>query len=139
MGLQSYILKSKLLKIITLSVILLYLFVPVYLAQHVINMNHAMHMNHTVNAECISTAGENGLCGMDLFNTLYSWKNNSSLFLPFVLIICISALFSFFINFFKKIHLNQKLFLYFKKQRYRVINILFQKLFSQGILNPKLF
>ncbi len=139
MELQNYILKNKFLKIITLSVILLYLIVPIYLAQHVINMHHSDHMNHTANTECIYNVGENGLCGMDLFNSLYSWQNSSNLFLPFILLIYVSVLFTPFANFLRKIYLKQKIFLYFKKQRHRIINTLFQKLFSHGILNPKLF
>jgi len=138
MKLQNYILKNNLTKIITFAVILLYLFVPIYLAHHVTNMNHTAHMNHTVNTECIYTLGETGLCGMELFNSLYSWQNSSHLFLPIILLLAIFSVFYYFVLF-KKIDLKQKIFLYFKRQKNRIINLLFQNLFSQGILNPKLF
>lgn len=128
----------KLQKLIAFVVLSLYLLLPLYIFQHMMSMSHE-HMSPMANFDCPYMDGQSAICPLDFFGHLNSLQKNLLIVLPSFKIITL-LIFSFlFLNFIYTSPPLIKLVLYIKRQRYKIINDLYQTLFSKGILNTKVF
>jgi hypothetical protein len=121
-------------KVVTLLVVTIYLFVPVYLFWH---MEHMADDHMIPTQDCSYITGHNSICPMDISGHLSIWQQTSVIVptlkftMPYlnalsISLICLSLLVI-------------QLVFYLQRQRYRSIRILFTSLFSQGILNGKAY
>lgn len=122
------------LKLVTFFMVSLYLLAPVAISEHVMRMNSdiATMGQHTEEKE-------NGTCDMSLAEHLGLLEKMSLAVVPLFQILsllCIFILFFYFLPFVTKITRDT---FYFKKQRHRSLLVLYQELFSQGILNSKAY
>lgn len=102
------------------------------------SMSHE-HMSPMANFDCPYMDGQSAICPLDFFGHLNSLQKNLLMVLPSFKIITL-LIFSFlFLNFIYTSPPLIKLVLYIKRQRYKIINDLYQTLFSKGILNTKVF
>lgn len=118
--------------VISTIIIVVYGFSSVFSISHAHNSASHSHSSHSETSGCVYMIGERGLCSMTIFDHLNIWQSFSSAYIP-ILVAILSAL-SFLLVFLifspppKRFCVN-KIF----------IPSLYQSLFSQGILNPKLF
>ncbi len=101
---------------------------PIHIA-HMASMD--MPMEH-----CPFAVGEHSLCKMDPFEHLKVWKQFTLTLLPFIKILTIIGILLALVYFSYHSPLITRFLFYIKRERLRTFS-LYQKLFSQGILNPK--
>jgi hypothetical protein len=129
----SMFLDKKIMKIISSILMFVFMVVPILLFNH---MTHMIDAHMMGDQECPYLSGSDSVCPMDFSIRLNALQNVivtpfSKLVIVnfgilFLYIVCISLCI---------VRLN----FYFKRERYRDIPIMFQELFSQGILNGKAF
>ncbi len=112
-----------------------YIFSGFYFLYSNIESHNGMH--HHTNQNCTYIMGQDILCSMNLFDFMDKWKDIYSIIIFYQNIMLISLVAIFvsllFINFLR-FHVQ---LLYFK--RFFTIPILYEILFSRGILNSKAF
>jgi hypothetical protein len=92
------------------------------------------HIHHE--AHCPFTSGQEMLCIMNLGNSVQTWQK--SLSVPFIFLILFSIILVSHIYIPLRKFLKKTCFLYIKRHRFRV-HVYMQTIFSQGILNPKVY
>ncbi len=123
--------RTKIAKIITIAIIVLYLFTPIYISSHLNHMmrDYNMHMAN----DCMYTNTTEALCPMDLFNNINSWFQASLNTLPKIKILLVLFVASFTFTI-----LMRRFVIFKRKTREKTFNF-YLNLFSRGILNSKAY
>ncbi len=126
--------KQLYLKLVTMFVALLYLFMPVLLLQHMVSM---ASMN-SVSNECTHIVSGNSICPMDVAGHYSVWQTLRLTTIPMFYSVPVPLYPGLmFLLLFIVLLIPQTQ--YTKTQRYRKIRFVLTELFSAGILNTKLF
>ncbi|MEI6316694.1 MAG: hypothetical protein WCO65_03140 [bacterium] len=122
------------MKLASVFLIFIYMIIPVLLFGHMTHMIDSQMMGHQ---DCTFLVGSDSVCPMSFPAHLGILQNVIVVPLFYkLLILCSSVIFFGFI--YVSLNIIKSSF-YFKRKRYRDIPLLFQELFSQGILNGKAF
>ncbi len=122
-------------KYIAILIIFAYVFVGLYFLYSNINM-HKMSHHHT-DSSCTFVMGQNVLCGANILDFINKWKDIYSVNISYKNLIFITPFLLAYIPIIFVIILLFNLFLYIKKSF--SIPILYNILFSKGILNSKAY
>jgi hypothetical protein len=98
-----------------------------------IGSSMSMH-HHSQKSKCVYVVGSEVVCSLDIWGQIGMIKNMS-----FALLMSSLVLVFLFSVFFAQYQNTDKFFLYIKKYKYKDIFILYQNLFSRGILNSRAF
>ena len=131
------ILVKNLIKIIYLVIIFTYLFVPFLFVPTSIHMMDNSH-DAMAMADCPYMNGGQSLCPFELSYYLSIWKSvflSSILNIKFVLLLFVLLIVTIFVP---RLIFYDELTPYVRRSKTRV-KILYQELFSVGLLNPKVF
>lgn len=120
------------MRFITLLVISLYLFIPMYLFGHMMHMTDSHMMS---SKDCPYLVGEHSICPMDFSEHVSAWQNMLIVMTPIS-----KMLFTFILMSFVYLAISVARYIfYIKRKRHRSVFILYRELFAQGILNGKAY
>jgi len=127
--------KNSFVQGIVFLILSLYLLFPMYMFQH---MTHMSHMHSMPLQNCPYMTGESAVCPIDFFGHLSVWQNMSRGLITLKVTLA-TLFFIVFLGALSFLSTLREFFLDRKKQQFQTIPLLYQTLFSQGILNSKAF
>lgn len=115
---------------ISVLVVSMYLFLSLF---SILMLSNHIHEAGLPVQDCPYSQGSHSLCTMDISGHIEAWQNMTRGILPLLILVPVILLFTLFVP--------QVVFtgLRNQKKRKEIYHTPYQELFSQGILNPKVF
>jgi len=124
-------------KIFGTLVLLIYLLIPLFLFQNVVNLGNGYQMTSMPN--CPHESGEQAICPMDFSFYSSIFDTTSTINTKDLKIFLLISVLSLSFLFISKKPKDSPLFFYFKNQKYLYLSDLYLWLYSRGILNGKAY
>lgn len=127
--------KNKYTRIISCVIVILYALIPLYFFAHMVHMDDS-HM--ATMQDCPYSIGQYSVCPLDFAGHLTLWQSLTLVSIPSALILSVLSIALYF-SVVNISLLIQKRLLYVRQKLRITFFCLFKELFSQGILNTKVY